>query len=60
MQVLCFVGWGAIGPLAQLVEQLTLNQLVRGSSPRWPTNIKARLVPGFVAFVTAVPEKQGI
>ena len=22
-------------PLAQLVEQLTLNQLVRGSSPRW-------------------------
>ncbi len=25
-------------PLAQLVEQLTLNQWVRGSSPRWRTN----------------------
>mgnify|MGYP007051340867 CR=1 len=25
------------GPLAQLVEQLTLNQRVRGSSPRGPT-----------------------
>ena len=28
-------------PLAQLVEQLTLNQWVRGSSPRRCTNIKA-------------------
>ena len=26
------------GPLAQLAEQLTLNQRVRGSSPRRPTN----------------------
>src|SRR5471030_253994 len=26
------------GALAQLVEQLTLNQLVRGSTPRRPTN----------------------
>ena len=26
------------GPLAQLVEQLTLNQLVEGSSPSRPTN----------------------
>src|SRR5690606_40098262 len=26
------------GPLAQLVEQLTLNQLVLGSNPRRPTN----------------------
>jgi hypothetical protein len=25
------------GPLAQLAEQLTLNQLVVGSSPTWPT-----------------------
>ena len=25
-------------PLAQLVEHLTLNQGVRGSSPRWRTN----------------------
>ena len=28
---------GRIGPLAQLVEQETLNLLVRGSSPRGPT-----------------------
>ena len=27
-----------VGSLAQLVEQRTLNPLVRGSSPRWPTN----------------------
>ena len=33
---------GSLGPLAQLVEQLTLNQLVVGSSPTWPTNKKAR------------------
>ena len=30
------------GPLAQLVEQLTLNQRVQGSSPWWPTKDKAR------------------
>ena len=29
------------GPLAQLVEQLTLNQLVRGSNPRRPTMISS-------------------
>ena len=29
-------------PLAQLVEQLTLNQWVLGSSPRWRTNKKDR------------------
>lgn len=28
-------------PLAQLVEQLTLNQWAPGSSPRWRTNKKA-------------------
>jgi hypothetical protein len=28
-----------LGPLAQLVEQLTLNQLVVGSIPTRPTNI---------------------
>ncbi len=28
----------ASGPLAQLVEQRTLNPLVEGSSPSWPTN----------------------
>src|SRR2546422_1122665 len=31
-------GAGARGPLAQLVEQLTLNQRVGGSSPPRPTN----------------------
>ena len=31
------------GPLAQLVEQLTLNQLVRGSNPRRPTSKKKHL-----------------
>ncbi len=30
------------GPLAQLVEQLTLNQLVRGSSPRRPTKYRVK------------------
>ena len=28
------------GPLAQVVEHLTFNQVVRGSSPRWLTRIK--------------------
>ena len=37
----------SLGPLAQLVEQLTLNQLVVGSSPTWPTRLNARPVPGF-------------
>ncbi len=32
------VGWYLFGPLAQLVEQLTLNQLVVGSIPTRPTN----------------------
>lgn len=30
------------GPLAQLVEQLTLNQLVEGSNPSRPTNPERR------------------
>jgi hypothetical protein len=33
-----FVGCKVYGPLAQLVEQLTLNQLVVGSIPTRPTN----------------------
>jgi hypothetical protein len=33
-----FVCLGLFGPLAQLVEQLTLNQLVVGSIPTRPTN----------------------
>ena len=32
-----FVGCSVYGPLAQLVEQLTLNQLVVGSIPTRPT-----------------------
>ena len=39
----------AAGPLAQLVEQETLNLLVLGSSPRRPTNFplaRARRLPG--------------
>src|ERR1700722_14844508 len=35
----CFVGCRVYGPLAQLVEQLTLNQLVVGSIPTRPTNL---------------------
>ena len=30
------------GPLAQVVEHLTFNQVVRGSSPRWLTKIRSR------------------
>ena len=30
-----------IGPVAQLVEQLTVNQLVAGSSPAGPANLVA-------------------
>ena len=33
-------GQNTLGSLAQLVEQLTLNQLVRCSSHRWPTSKK--------------------
>ena len=35
VELMCFTM--SIGPLAQLVEQLTLNQRVLGSSPRRPT-----------------------
>jgi hypothetical protein len=35
-----FVGCKVYGPLAQLVEQLTLNQLVVGSIPTRPTNLE--------------------
>ena len=40
-------------PLAQSVEHLTFNQGVRGSSPRWHTNMTAKSVPvrGAVATV---------
>ena len=34
------VTYKAQAPLAQLVEQLTLNQLVEGSSPSWGTNLR--------------------
>ena len=36
--VACAVCLVFVGPLAQLVEQLTLNQLVVGSIPTRPTN----------------------
>ena len=42
------------GPLAQLVEQLTLNQEVTGSIPVWPTIYKASnrgISRGFVFLV---------
>ena len=34
-----FNGIKSYAPLAQLVEQLTLNQLVEGSSPSWCTKV---------------------
>ena len=37
-------------PLAQLVEQLTLNQWVRGSSPRWRTTQKQIIVVCFFFY----------
>ena len=33
------------GSLAQVVEHLTFNQVVRGSSPRWLTNLLGRKSP---------------
>ena len=44
-------------PLAQLVEQLTLNQWVLGSSPRWCTKkIPRKKLRGI--FYCCFPEKQ--
>ena len=40
--VVCSEGTLRDAPLAQLVEQLTLNQWVRGSSPRRCTTVTAR------------------
>jgi hypothetical protein len=45
----------ALGPLAQLVEQLTLNQWVRGSSPRWVTYFFDR---DFIKKIRKIKEKQ--
>ena len=39
------------GPLAQLVEQLTLNQLVVGSSPTRPTTFRSGCIPRFANFM---------
>jgi hypothetical protein len=33
-----------LGSLAQVVEHLTFNQVVRGSSPRWLTKLGSRLL----------------
>ena len=38
------------GSLAQLVEQLTFNQLVAGSNPARPTNVKKRPKGAFLLF----------
>ena len=40
---------GCHGPLAQLVEQETLNLLVEGSSPSRPTNSNPRLRGFFIS-----------
>ena len=40
--------------LAQLVEHLTLNQGVRGSSPRWRTKTKILSQDGIFCFVRVV------
>ena len=39
------------GPLAQLVEHLTLNQGVLGSNPRWPTIPKSKLETASAVFL---------
>jgi hypothetical protein len=41
------------GPLAQLVEQLTLNQLVVGSIPTRPTNSEMRPFSGATLALTS-------
>ena len=39
-------------PLAQLVEQLTLNQMVGGSNPLWRTRVKTWIfMPCFLFFI---------
>ena len=42
------------GSLAQLVEQLTFNQLVAGSNPARPTNVKRRPKGAFLLCVKSV------
>ena len=52
--------WTSGGRIAQLVEQLTLNQRVQGSSPCAPTNLRANLEAyrfgGSASFVTRLPK----
>ena len=43
------------GSLAQLVEQLTFNQLVAGSNPARPTNVKRRPKGAFLLCVEHSP-----
>ncbi len=49
------------GPLAHLVEHLTLNQGVRGSSPRRPTpgGLRTLCRQGFWPFIFCLHEEQG-
>ena len=43
------------GSLAQLVEQLTFNQLVAGSNPARPTNVERCPKGAFLLFCSALP-----
>ena len=47
-------GGSQFASLAQLVEHLTLNQGVRGSSPRWSTNKKDTVPIGAVFFFISI------
>ncbi len=49
----------AYGSLAQLVEQVTFNHLVGGSSPSWPTSDTPRHWWG-VSFFTANSALRGV
>ena len=50
------------GPLAQLVEQRTLNPFVEGSSPSWPTKKEECICFLFFLFVpmTAAPQRSAL
>ena len=49
-----YYNFNVTGPLAQLVEQVTFNHLVGGSSPSWPTRIKALEHYRFEGFSTII------
>ena len=41
------------GPLAQVVEHLTFNQVVRGSSPRWLIKLRDKVEAGLEPVLMA-------